>query len=270
MGAESSQLHLPRWRIEPHESLPSTQELLKERLRAGTDVDGVVLRTVRQTAGLGRRGKSWSGLAGGSYQSVALRDQIGRLRRPWTSLAVAIGIAEELRSAGAQVRVKWPNDLFLASSSSDGGELAGRYPTTGAAASGKLGGVLSEHLRSHLVVGVGVNVANEVPNGASALTGWKIAGVNDLVLRGIKRGLEELVLASDSAQDGSSMLTARYAPFDILFGAHVVALTPQGQSAGVARGVDHCGLLVLEGANGTESVAAGTVLSWQRDEVIRP
>lgn len=238
------------WRIEIHESIPSTQELLKSRLREGLDVDRVVLRASKQTAGLGRRGKSWSGQAGGSYQSVALKDPDGRLRRPWTSLAVAVGVAEELKAAGAQVSVKWPNDLYL-----DGRHSGGK---------GKVGGVLSEHLRSHLVIGVGVNVANDVPSGAARLTGWSLAEVNDAVLRGLARGLRELVVEGSSEVCGNPELSARYAELDLLAGAEVVVLTPQGEATGVASGVDHNGLLVLDGVSGTVRVPVGTVLSWRR------
>lgn len=269
--AAGNRVRLPPWRIETHDSLPSTQELLKARVREGLDVDGMVLRALRQTSGLGRRGKSWSGPAGGSYQSVAVRDEGRRLRRPWTSLAAAIGIAEELRSAGATVSVKWPNDLYLAGNEPAGtepaaGQRAGNTLNTGPRPGNKLGGVLSEHLKSHLVVGVGVNVANEVPKGAGALRGWDLPLVNDLVLRGLRRGLEELVLESSSAHgvdEGSSVLPTRYDAFDLLSGTHVVVRTPHGEVEGIARGVDHHGMLVLEGASGTKSVAAGTVLSWR-------
>lgn len=247
LSPEGSQSDWPAgaWRTELHESLPSTQELLKARLRAGIDVDRVVLRTDQQTAGLGRRGKSWSGKVGGSYQSVALRDPNGRLRRPWTSLAVAIGVAEEFRAAGAQMSVKWPNDLYLV---------------------GKVGGVLSEHLKSHLIVGVGVNVANDVPSGAARLTGWDIAVVNDTVLRGLTRGLRELVVEESAQHDSHRGLPARYAELDLLAGAQVTVLTPHGEAVGVARGVDHDGSLLLEGERGPVSVSAGTVLSWQQQE----
>ncbi len=143
-------MQLPAGKTEAYASLPSTQQLLKERIRRGEDVDGLVVRAREQTAGVGRRGKSWAGLVGGSYQSFAYADPSGRLQRTYSALAVAIGIGEALRAAGAQASVKWPNDLYL------GG--------------GKLGGVLSEYLRAYLVVGIGINVANEVHGHCTAGT----------------------------------------------------------------------------------------------------
>lgn len=222
----------PGRRLETHSSLPSTQELLKERLRGGEDVAGLVIRALVQTSGVGRRGTSWSGLTGGSYQSMAFEDPRGRYLTQGTPLAVAVGIAEVLREAGAEVLVKWPNDLYL------GG--------------GKLGGVLCEHLRGHLVVGVGVNVANEVPPGASALLGWALDEVGDAVIRGVDRGLGLL-----------EELAERYAAIDFLAGRQVVVRAEQGIVAGTAAGITSAGELQVVVDYTTERLAAGTVLSWE-------
>jgi len=264
-------------RTEAYASLPSTQQLLKERIRRGEGVDGLVVRAREQTAGLGRHGKRWAGPPGGSYQSVAFADPTGRLRRTHTALAVAIGIAEALRAAGALVSVKWPNDLY--------------------SSGGKLGGVLSEYVRGHLVVGIGINVANEVPAGARALGGWDVSTVDDLALDGAKRGLEDLVLdepagapahapahevevpgpaegngspptseamaASALGPGAGRRLADRYAALDLLAGARVVVATAAGEVVGVARGVDELGSLLVLGPSGVERIMSGTVLSWR-------
>ena len=58
-------------------------------------------------------------------------------------MALAVGLAETFPTYGARVGIKWPNDILY----------KGR----------KLGGILAEHARGHLLVGVGVNVNNRVP-----------------------------------------------------------------------------------------------------------
>lgn len=276
-GSGENRPRLHTVRTETYASLPSTQQLLKERVRRGEGVDGLVVRAREQTAGLGRQGKRWTGPPGGSYQSVAFADPTGQLRRTYTALAVAIGIAEALRAAGAPVKVKWPNDLYLMG--------------------GKLGGVLSEYVRGHLVVGIGINVANEVPAGAQALGGWDVSTVADLALAGAKRGLEDLVLdepagapaqaaaheveapgaaegngspttseamaASTLGSAGSSRLAYRYAALDLLAGARIVVATAAGEVVGVARGVDELGSLLVLGPSGVEWIMSGTVLSWR-------
>lgn len=238
---------LPSFRVEVHERLPSTQALLKERLRAGERVDGLVVRALEQRAGVGRRGKAWSAGPGGSYQSVALLDRSGLLRRPFTALAVAIGVAEELSRAGARVRVKWPNDVYLAS--------------------GKVAGVLCDYLRGHLLVGVGANVNNELPPGAAALVGWPEGAVSEMVLEGVRAGVSELLL-----RPGGAHLRERYAALDLLFGQRVEVELPgrAGSSrervSGVARGVNAAGALLLETGAGRREVAAGSVVAWGTGE----
>lgn len=235
---------LPAWRVEEHASLPSTQQALKARLAAGEDVDGLVIRALEQPAGVGRRGKAWSGAPGGSYQSAALADRTGALRQPWVTLAIGVGIAEQLQAAGAQARVKWPNDLYL----------------TGA----KLAGVLCEHVHGHLVVGVGVNVANTVPDGAAALRGWRLQVVNELILDGVRAGLSELVLGAprEAGESASPGLPERFAAHDFLAGRWVELLTPAGEVAGTERGVDASGALLVETDGGVARVVDGSVIRW--------
>ncbi len=238
---------LPAWRVETHESLPSTQQQLKERLADGVVSGGLVLRALEQPAGVGRRGKAWSGGPGGSYQSAALADPEGRLRRPWMTLAIAVGIAELLRSAGAGVTVKWPNDLYL------GG--------------GKLGGILTEHVRGHLVVGVGVNVENDAPIGAAALRGWRPETVSDIVLDGIRAAVNEWVTGPagllEPAGTADPALLERFAAIDLLQGRWVVLITPTGEVSGVARGIDVTGALLVERGGELTPVRDGSVASWR-------
>lgn len=221
------------FRIEEHALLPSTQATLKGRIEAGEDVDGLVLRARAQERGSGRRGRAWASEEGGSYQSLALRLAPGAA---WAAgpvaLHVALGIAEVLHGYGARVRIKWPNDLYY----------LGR----------KLAGILVETVRGHLVVGVGVNVANRPPEGTTALVGWDLQGVHAAVLEGVQRGL-------DAAADGAP-LAARYAPFDELAGRRV-EVDDGALRAGVAAGVDEAGCLLLRGEGGVTRCCRGTVRS---------
>ncbi len=105
-----------------------------------------VLLAEQQTAGRGRLGRAWaSPLAANLYLSVDRRFQGGLARLPGLSLVAGIAAAEALREASAlDIRLKWPNDLWL-------GER-------------KLGGLLVEGGGefagpAHAVIGLGVNVA---------------------------------------------------------------------------------------------------------------
>lgn len=220
-------------RIETFDHLPSTQAEMRDRLERGEAVHGLVIRAARQSRGRGQRGRAWVSEGGGSYQTLALRDtRPPRLGRPTSSVAVALGIAETFAANGLKAGVKWPNDLFY----------RGR----------KLGGILTEYRRSHLLVGVGVNVSNEPPEGAAALTGWDLPAVHAAVLEGIQRGI-------DAWLDDEASLPARFARCDALAGRSVRVRTAGRVLEGRAAGIDADGCLLLDTGRGRAIVRSGSV-----------
>ncbi len=219
------------FRIESFETVPSTQAEMRARLERGEDVDGLVVRAGVQTQGRGRRGRSWTSASGGSYQTLAVRDpDPPLLGRGGSAVAVAVGLAETFGAYGLRLGIKWPNDLIY----------RGR----------KLGGILTEYLRGYLLVGVGVNVANDPPPGAVGLRGWDLEGVHGAVLAGIQRGLDAW-LADESA------LPERFAHHDVLLGHAVSVESGEAVVTGEARGVDARGCLLLATPEGRVSVCSG-------------
>ena len=98
------------WRLQIHDSLPSTSDLCIRFAEAG-EPEGLAVMARRQTAGRGSRGQHWESPVGNLYLSVLLRpdEPAARLGR-WSWLAASI-----LRDAlgGGDIRLKWPNDLML-------------------------------------------------------------------------------------------------------------------------------------------------------------
>ena len=227
------------FRIEAYASLPSTQSEARRRLESGEHVDGLVLRAARQTQGRGRRGHRWESAAGGSYQTLIVRDPAPpSLGRGGAAVAVAVGLAEALGEVGVRVAVKWPNDVFYRGK--------------------KLGGILTEYVRGHLLVGVGINVGNEPPPGGVALRGWYLEGVHGAVLAGMQRGLDAWV-------DDVASIPARFRAFDALERRTLRVDTGGHVLEGVGRGVDDHGCLLLEvedAARGPDvrRVCSGSVL----------
>lgn len=243
--------------VEAHIDLDSTQERMRERIRAGENVHGHVVRAERQLAGSGTRGRAWSSGLGGSYQTLALRSDVGAravagtasgdaraqtasdatardvttrvLASPGVSVAVGLGIAEAFVEQGARLQVKWPNDLWY----------RGR----------KVGGILCEVFREWLMVGVGVNVANEPPPHGIALTGWSVARVHDVVIDGVGAGLD--LWASGEP------LSERFAPVDALAGRWVVVRAGGRALEGIVAGIADDGALRI----GDTVVVSGTVAS---------
>jgi BirA family biotin operon repressor/biotin-[acetyl-CoA-carboxylase] ligase len=143
------------------------------------DPEGIVVVADHQTAGRGRRGRSWSAPPGASLLwSVLLRPPAAVMEA--TTMAVAVAVAEAVEEvAGVAAGLKWPNDLVLRGT--DGGPDR------------KLGGILAEadwpagsdvaagyrrpspRQRVVVVVGVGLNVnwpadlPDELADSATAL-----------------------------------------------------------------------------------------------------
>ena len=209
-------------KIEQLGVVTSTQDLMRVRLEAGEYVHGLVLQAEAQTGGRGQRARDWQSGVGGSYQTLAVHLPDTELS-PRASLAVAVGLAQTLPRYGVSVGVKWPNDLLYRRK--------------------KLAGVLLERARQHLLIGVGMNVNNEVPPGAVGLRGWDVAGAHMVVLEGIQVGLA--LLTSPSAS-----LVEAYAPYDLLKGQRVEIMERRETVIGTARGVSEAGDLLVESGEG--------------------
>jgi BirA family transcriptional regulator, biotin operon repressor / biotin---[acetyl-CoA-carboxylase] ligase len=120
------------------ESCPSTQRLLGD-----DDPEGAVVVADVQTEGRGRLGRRWLAPAGTSLLvSILLRPRVDPARLPELTVvagrACAAAVAEVTR---LEPEVKFPNDVLL----------GGR----------KVAGILAEASEGRVVLGVGVNVAQE-------------------------------------------------------------------------------------------------------------
>jgi BirA family biotin operon repressor/biotin-[acetyl-CoA-carboxylase] ligase len=137
----------------------STNDVALELASAGAR-DGTAVVALAQTAGRGRRGRSWTSPSGaGVYFSVIVRPPSGgsAIDPAATSritLLAAVAAAEAVeRVSGVVPQIKWPNDLVV-----DRGRDA-----EGAWLRRKLAGILTEASVSggriqHIVVGIGINL----------------------------------------------------------------------------------------------------------------
>jgi BirA family biotin operon repressor/biotin-[acetyl-CoA-carboxylase] ligase len=132
-----------RVRLEVVDEIDSTSSRLLERAAGGAP-SGTCLAAEWQSAGRGRRGRSWVSALGGSLTfSLLWRFDRGAGHLGGLSLAVGVAVARALAACGAdRVQVKWPNDVVA-----DFRKLAGILVET----SGEMQGP------SVAVIGVGVN-----------------------------------------------------------------------------------------------------------------
>ncbi len=207
-----------------------------------------------QTAGRGRRARSWFAPPGGAI-CLSLSWSFASLPRDISALSLAIGVCV-LRGM-AQVGVtgaalKWPNDLVV-----------------GAA---KLGGILIE-LRAeaggpaYVVVGLGLNVAL----GAEVQKQGKFSGTQaaDLIGMGVEHPdrsrLAAALIGSMVAgleqfeRDGFAAFTHEWGSADALAGKSVVISSDNGSVSGHARGIDSDGALCLQTRDGLQRFVTGEV-----------
>lgn len=145
-------------RIEQVAEIDSTNEACRLRALPG-EAAGLVIRADRQTAGRGRRGRSWTSPAGNLYASILLRPQrpVSEAAALGFAAVTAIGdVAEALLPPGARVEHKWPNDLLIAGA--------------------KASGILLEAQPGFVVLGIGVNIASHPADAPYPATDLVAAG----------------------------------------------------------------------------------------------
>ena len=239
-------------------SLPSTNS---ELLRRDTPASGcAVLLAERQTAGRGRRGRSWaSPLAAHVYLSLARRFEGGLARLGGLSLVAGVAACEALHALGfEQVRLKWPNDLVV----------------EGSAGLRKLGGLLVEGGgeaggAARAVIGLGLNVRMPAAQAASIDQPWvdvqALRSGSPAVLPSrnavVAMLLQQLLPAlAEFDTHGLAPFLPRFAALDALRGrpvnVHAATAVWQAQAVGISAE----GALRVRDADGIEhSVHAGDV-----------
>jgi BirA family biotin operon repressor/biotin-[acetyl-CoA-carboxylase] ligase len=249
---------------EVHFQIESTKEYLHDAPAPRTGEPRLVFAEL-QTAGRGRRGRSWVAPFGsGLTFSIgwAFADLPADL--PALSLAMGVCVARELHGLGApRVLLKWPNDIVF-----EHRKLGGLLAQMRAEAGGP----------AYVVVGLGLNLelpaaarsqfaaagATPVADLAEACTGPlpSRARVAVRVAGAMLGGLAEF------ARSGFATFASDWAALDSLRDAPVTVVRQDGSRDGIARGADTEGALLVETSRGLERVHAGDV-SLRRVEPAR-
>lgn len=237
----------------------STNDDAKQLARAGAP-EGTVIVAERQTAGRGRRGRSWVTPPGTALTfSVVLRPHIAPAQVPLVVFLAAAAVrqaaAEVLEEAGGEtagpdVLIKWPNDVVVEDR--------------------KLSGILVEANADRdqvhwCIVGIGVNVnqqADDFPpdlrqqaTSLRRLTGGSVA--KDALLSRILSGLASRYEAA--VNDGFADLLAEVRRWSATLGRSVRVYAADGSHwDGFAEEIRHDGALLVRRDAPTKSGAATT------------
>ena len=171
----------------------STNDIARSLGEAGYP-HGTWISARRQSSGRGRMGRVWSSQEGNLFLSMVLRVE-NKALWTWVPLAIAAGVARFLKRARFDVRIKWPNDLWI------GGA--------------KLGGILCEAVGSRegsfIVAGLGLNCQTtpEVPDqAATSLSDYQPGTSADQVRQDVIEAIHESI--ESLASRGPEFLAAEY------------------------------------------------------------
>ncbi len=211
----------------------------------------------RQSAGRGRRGRSWLSAEGNLAATLLLRPRLDARSAALLGLAMALALAETLDALAGRpnaAEVKWPNDVLV----------AGR----------KVAGILTESAGTGarldwLAIGVGVNLVSAPPREALDADAQPPGAVAELLgLRVAPRAFLEALAARFAHWQGRieagerealrralvARLAGRGAPVGLRLG------DGRRREAGVIRDIAADGALVVETPEGRRSLHAAEVI----------
>lgn len=234
-----------------YREIDSTNNKAKQLAAEGA-CHGSLITADKQTAGRGRRGRTWlSEEADNIYMTILLRPEFAPEKAPMLTLVMAYSAAKAIREfTGLDIQIKWPNDLVW-----NGRKLVGILTEM----SVKEGGI------DYVVIGVGVNVntthfAEEVKETAVSLcqaTGkkWK---KEQLITEITKHFLEDYKLFEQT--ESLTPFQEVYNALLVNCGREVCILGEKESYRAKALGINAYGELLVQREDGTEeAVYAGEV-----------
>jgi BirA family biotin operon repressor/biotin-[acetyl-CoA-carboxylase] ligase len=243
------------WSVRVLDSVDSTNAEAARLIGSGHGMPALVLAE-RQTAGRGRRGRTWvSPFAENLYYSLVLRIDGGLQQLEGLSLVVGLSVMRALHDAGvSRAGLKWPNDVLV-----DGRKIAG---------------ILLELMGDpadvcHLVIGVGINVNMQVSDevdqawtSASLQVGGLIER-NDLVVSLSEKLNRYLAL---HREHGFTAIQSEWEQNHLWQGRAVSLHAGSGVIEGKVLGIDAVGALRLEVAGVEERFSGGELSLRLRDD----
>ena len=169
---------------------------------------------IKQSEGKGRRGNTWSSDSGGLYFSFT--SSYKRL----LPFIIGISVVESLVNIKDDIKLKWPNDIILNGK--------------------KLGGILCENYGDYTVIGIGLNISNNI---------LLSEAIN---LHDVNYKIDKLDFISifkvnftDNFNLSSEKILEKYAKLDFLMDKNIV----WNQGSGVVESIDVDGSLIVNSSN---------------------
>ena len=241
---EAGRRAFPGFNIRVVARTPSTQDWVRRAAREGA-AEGTCCVAQEQSEGRGRQARTWTA-SPGTALLVSLLLHGSPRRLAGLSLAAGLAVADMARDMGAEVRLKWPNDVL----SSDGKKLAG---------------ILAEvEPRSEvpaIVLGIGINLTvDDFPTAIAGASLHRLIGRpadwSEALTTLLPRLRQRLDVVDASGipglrDDWSAMAVGLGEPVRATIGTHEIT--------GVALGIDDDGALLINSDGNITRLIAGDV-----------
>ncbi|MCP5176620.1 MAG: bifunctional biotin--[acetyl-CoA-carboxylase] ligase/biotin operon repressor BirA [Moraxellaceae bacterium] len=245
--------------FELKQQVASTNDVVAEQLQT-LKKSGIVCVAEMQSAGRGRRGRTWfSPPAGTFYGSVGWLFYQGFQVLEGLSLAVGVAVIKALQTQGVEgLSLKWPNDILW-----HGKKLGGVLIEVNA----EMDGVCA------VVVGVGVNLA--LPQAVKQQIEQEVVDIREIIGQTLNRQQVTAALISHIvsllaayAQVGFSAWQTQWQQYDALYGQEVEVLGLAQPIVGIAKGIDKTGALIIQTNLGQQVISGGEVSLRKRQPSI--
>lgn len=244
-------------KVEYFETLDSTNTKAKQLAELG-EPEGTLIVAESQTAGKGRRGRSWTSEPGvGIWMTLLLRPKLPPSKISGLTLLSALALTKALKElCGVEAGIKWPNDVIIAKK--------------------KICGILTEmsseeNYVHYVVVGIGINAnvavfpkeLEEVAGSVYLETGRKVdrcelvAGMIECFCSYYERFCKEQDLSS-FVEEYNAVLANLDEQVKVYYGM-VENAAPEHTDIGIARGIDRDGALLVEIDGKIKKIVSGEV-----------
>jgi len=235
------------WYVRVHNELGSTMDSAKEELPSIVQKGRGIILAKRQLSGRGRHGREWQSTPEaflGTFVFPVSREsqQLGGL-----SLAMGCSVHRAMMSLGAQVYLKWPNDIVASDKK-------------------KLGGILIEVVvvgSVHVaLVGIGINLI-QGPIGVEGSALKTVLG-RGVTIEELTKGLSPTIWDDFCLfqKSGFDVFKERWLGASIMLGSTVQIETGTEILTGRMVGVSPIGQLLLEVNGKIREVSTGHVISF--------
>lgn len=202
-----------------------------------------VIRANSQTAGRGRRGRSWITKDGNLFFSLALEFPLKNLGHLVSVSALSLALSIQKLNPAADVKLKWPNDVLLNDA--------------------KVSGILLEKGEGeYIIIGIGVNIVDspkdsELIYKSTSLAEEGISSTREDFLQIYMQIFEKNLL--ELKEYGFALLREKWLKLAKNIGKNIIIKQNEKEEKGVFVGIDENANLLLQNPEKIKKILVGDV-----------